>query len=273
MSAVLDPGSYDPRTVVPGGLEAECVRLEQQAALSFPDELSILREVLTGRRRLVEIGAGCGAATARLRAEFPETELIGVDHDEALLDRIRDADRRIVADAAAVPLPTGSADVVYLRYVLQHLRDPAAALAEAWRLLAPGGVVVVTEVDAELWGVADPPASPRSRAVMQNAYGAIDVAQRERGGDRLLGRRTTRLLRSAGFGSVVLRPFATTSDGRPITDFALHLGPQRWAPLVAAGTLSPLDLALIANTWRSFAADPDAWVMLLGLTAIGVRTM
>ncbi len=271
MTAAVDTGSYDPRAVVAGGLEAECLRLEQQAALSFSDELPILREVLAGRHRLVEIGAGCGAATARLRAEFPGTQLIAVDHDEALLDRIQGADRRIVADGAAIPLPTGSADVVYLRYVLQHLRDPGSVLAEAKRLLVPGGVVVVTEVDAELWGAVDPPADARSRAALQNAYGGIDVAQRAAGGDRLVGRRATRLLGDAGFGSVALRSFVTTSDGRPVTDFALHLGPQRWAPLVAAGHLAPLDLALIAGTWQRFAADPAAWVMLLGFTALGVR--
>lgn len=267
----LAASSYNPATVVPGGLAAERARLERQAALSFSDELPILKRALAGRSRLLEVGAGCGAITRRLRAAFARMELIALDHDPALLDSVSGADRVLCADAREIPLPGGSVDAVYLRYVLQHVPDRERVLAEATRALAPGGVLLVTEVDAELWGVADPPAAPGDRMALRRAYGALDALQRRAGGDRLIARRLTRQLAGVGLEQVTLQPFCTTSDQRPIGDFEVHLGPQRWAPLVAAGDLSPAEFALITRQWRTFAADPRAWVMLLGFTAIGHR--
>jgi hypothetical protein len=94
-------------------------------------------------------------------------------------------------------------------------------------------------------------------------------AQSNAGGDRLVGRRLTRLLRSAGFTGIGLRPFAVTSDGHPMREFAPLLGPARLAPLVESGDLTLLELALATDRWRKFRDDPDAWVMLLGFVAFG----
>lgn len=47
------------------------------------------------------------------------------------------------ADATALPIPDASLGSVALLYVLYHLPDPARALAEADRVLQPGGLVVV----------------------------------------------------------------------------------------------------------------------------------
>jgi ArsR family transcriptional regulator len=48
-------------------------------------------------------------------------------------------------DLYNVPLPDGAADVVVLHQVLHFLDDPGAALAEAARLLAPGGKLLVVD--------------------------------------------------------------------------------------------------------------------------------
>jgi ArsR family transcriptional regulator len=48
-------------------------------------------------------------------------------------------------DLHNVPLPDGAADAVVLHQVLHFLDDPAAALAEAARLLAPGGKLLVVD--------------------------------------------------------------------------------------------------------------------------------
>jgi len=52
-----------------------------------------------------------------------------------------------------VPLPDASADVVLLSQTLHHAADPAHALAEAARLLRPGGHLLVLELRAhqETW--------------------------------------------------------------------------------------------------------------------------
>ncbi|MFF8861431.1 methyltransferase domain-containing protein [Streptomyces sp. NPDC015139] len=260
-------GSYDPSATTAGGLGGELARLEAQAALSFDAELRILRELGLAAQAgpLVEIGAGSGAVTRRLRTALPDLAVTAVDIDEDLLAHAAGCGAGlVVADGAALPLADSSAGYVLLRYVLQHLTDPGPVLAEALRVLRPGGRIVVTEVDASCWGVADP-AFPELAAV----HGKLAQAQASAGGDRTIARRLTRLLRAAGFEDVAMRPFATTNDDRPTEDFAPHLGPGRLQPLLAAGVLTLREFALAADCWNRFRADPDAHVMLLGFTAAG----
>ena len=47
------------------------------------------------------------------------------------------------ADAGALPVPDGSADLVVFLNTLHHLPEPGAALAEARRILKPGGTIWV----------------------------------------------------------------------------------------------------------------------------------
>ncbi|MGI5154033.1 methyltransferase domain-containing protein [Microbispora sp. CA-102843] len=259
-------GSYDAANTTWGGLDGEVARLEAQAALSFDEELRILRDLgLTRAGPLLELGAGSGAVTRRLRAAEPALPVVAADIDTVLLAHAAGAGAPLLAgDAARLPLRTGCVGGVLLRYVLQHVADPVPVLAEALRVLRPGGVLAVVEVDSMLWGLADP-----MYGELGSVHQAMAAAQRDAGGDRQIGRKLTRLLRRAGFADVVLRPFATTNDDRPTDAFAPHLGPERLVPLVASGALSMAQLALAADRWRRFRADPDAWVMLLGFIVTG----
>ncbi|MFG2720784.1 class I SAM-dependent methyltransferase [Streptomyces sp. NPDC048416] len=271
MSAPARPdglaGSYDPARTTGGGLDGELARLETQAALSFADELRVLAELGLPRRGvLLELGAGPGAVTRRLRTALPGLTVLAMDIDEALLaHNTADGAARVVGDAVRLPLRDGSVDAVLLRYVLQHLPDVKPALAEAARVLRPGGRIVTIEVDNGCWGMAEP-VYPELGPI----HAKVAAAQRGAGGDRTIGRRLTRMLRAAGFDEVALRLFATSSDDHPMADFAPHLGPQRLEPLVAAGRLSLAELALAADRWRRFSNDPEAWVMLVGFVASGV---
>ncbi|MFF3217105.1 class I SAM-dependent methyltransferase [Streptomyces sp. NPDC002886] len=260
-------GSYDPAATTAGGLSGELARLEAQAELSFGAELRILREAGLDAHAgpFLEIGAGSGAVTRRLRAALPDLAHTAVDIDGDLLAHAAGCGAELlVADGAALPLPDDSAGFVLLRYVLQHLADPQAVLAEALRVLRPGGRIAVTEVDASCWGLAEP-AYPELAGI----HGKLARAQTSAGGDRTVGRRLTRLLRGAGYEDVALRPFATTNDDHPVEAFAPHLGPGRLQPLVAAGVVSLGEFALAADRWNRFRTDPDAYVMLLGFTATG----
>jgi ubiquinone/menaquinone biosynthesis C-methylase UbiE len=106
---------------------------------------------LPRRATVVDVGCGTGRAVAEL-AELaePGAHAIGVDPDPAMLAAARrrfpDIDVRD-ADAAHLPLGEGEAHRYRADKVYHVLPDPNAALAEARRVLAPGGRIVLLGQD------------------------------------------------------------------------------------------------------------------------------
>ena len=76
--------------------------------------------------------------------------LIGVDVSESMLERAQKTlgIPLIHASAEALPLADGIADFVTMGYALRHLSDISQALGEAFRLLRPGGRLVLLEISA-----------------------------------------------------------------------------------------------------------------------------
>jgi SAM-dependent methyltransferase len=96
--------------------------------------------------RVLEVGCWSGHVTQHLVARGNTVVGVELDPDAARLAE-RYADRVHVADIDRVPLSAledGPFDVIVLGDVLEHLRDPAAALADAARLLAPDGRFVIS---------------------------------------------------------------------------------------------------------------------------------
>jgi ubiquinone/menaquinone biosynthesis C-methylase UbiE len=91
----------------------------------------------------------CGAGPA-MRAIPAEVNYVGVDLSPSMLRRARESATRrgltkaelIEADAAAIPLPAGFADLLFSLWGLHCFPDPAGALLEAARILKPSGRLV-----------------------------------------------------------------------------------------------------------------------------------
>lgn len=80
--------------------------------------------------RVLDIGGGEGGL-------LRELERRGHNGQRELIDTLKGT------DAHALPFADASFDVVFMVRVLAHLEDPARALAEAQRVLAASGVLVV----------------------------------------------------------------------------------------------------------------------------------
>jgi ubiquinone/menaquinone biosynthesis C-methylase UbiE len=113
--------------------------------------------------RIVDLACGTGLLLRALAARAPRPrEAVGVDRSAGMLGRVGPLPpgwRTLRADARCVPLPDDGADVVTCSYLLHLLDAPdrAAVLAEARRLLAPGGgsrlvVVSVWPKSSAPWG-------------------------------------------------------------------------------------------------------------------------
>lgn len=97
--------------------------------------------------RILEVGSGPGHLAIRLAGEHG-LDVTGVDLDSAMVERSRANAARssgggrpefVVGDAAALPFPEASFDLVVSTLSMHHWSKPAAGLAEIRRVLRPGG--------------------------------------------------------------------------------------------------------------------------------------
>jgi ArsR family transcriptional regulator len=97
---------------------------------------------------------GCGEGYLTIEASRFAKRVVAVDRSEAVLERAREsAKRRRVknvewtrGELEQLPLTDASVDVALLSQALHHAADPATALAEAVRIVRPGGRVLLLEL-------------------------------------------------------------------------------------------------------------------------------
>lgn len=94
--------------------------------------------------RVLDVGGGPGRALGAI-----ETDLgVVVDPARGMVDRARVRGRdAVLADGATLPVRTTSVDAVIVTDALHHVDDQEGLLAEAARVLRPGGVLVIVEFD------------------------------------------------------------------------------------------------------------------------------
>jgi SAM-dependent methyltransferase len=151
-------------------------------------------------QRLLDVGCGSGHALQAAAELVGSTGLaVGVD---AAATMATAAQARVaghpharvcLADAQHLPFADGVFDGCRAERVLQHLPDPAAALAEMARVTRPGGLVLVGDTDWGGW-LLDAPDDQATHAVLEAA------ARRSR--NPWIGRQLVGLFHQAGLGDL-----------------------------------------------------------------------
>lgn len=106
---------------------------------------------------VLEIGSGPGELAIEIARRLPDKRSLGIDLAPAMVQRatararsagLGDRVRFELADAAAIPMPPASIDLVVSTLSLHHWSDPGIVFSEIGRVLRPGGVALIYDLRA-----------------------------------------------------------------------------------------------------------------------------
>jgi SAM-dependent methyltransferase len=102
-------------------------------------------------RTILEVGGGQGGLTALL---YPRAKVNNIDMDPKFAEAPCNQKANVeflVGDAIHLPFPDSSFDAVTMFDVLEHIPDDQTAMAEALRVLKPGGYLLVSTPNSSIW--------------------------------------------------------------------------------------------------------------------------
>jgi len=244
--------------VIRGGLAGR-ERLRVLARVMWPMTSALLERVrVASSARCLDMGCGGGDVTLALaRLVGPDGFVVGADMDGPQLDIARaeavdagltNVEYRVLN---VMEPPTGDEqfDLIYVRFLLTHLPDPELALSYLCSRLAPGGALVVEDID--FTGCFCYPENAAYRRFVQ-LYSDAVVG---RGGDPNIGIRLPSLVRATGLADVrmnVVHPAGFDGEVKLIAPITLEAIADA---VLAAGLCGADELNQTVDDMYAFAAD------------------
>lgn len=186
---------------------------------------------------IVEIGAGTGLFAAKFAELAPTATVFAADTEPVMIEWMRQnraevACGRVVpllSRETQVPLPDAMADLVAMVNLHHELADPDALLAEALRLLRPGGRLLVCDWAARETPKGPPPSVRVTAAALLTQLQAVGFVDIEVDEDALEWHSVASAARAGAPARVVDAggaPLALVRPGAqsPVAAFALHAG-------------------------------------------------
>ena len=267
-------GSYD-KHASHRNVSAEIKRLAGQARLGWDKESRTLSWYgLKDGMSVLELGSGPGFITAQILELVPNSQVTCLEIDTSLIKQakeyLQDKDshrvRYIEGSVMDTQLEKNQFDVAYARFLFQHLRDPIDAAKEIWRVLKPGGKLVIHDIDDGLFGIFQPPIPELSLVIEK-----FGQSQTARGGNRKIGRDLWRILDVAGFCNIDLEMLASHSGNVGIEPFLEQIDPDRLQPLVEMEFLSERELEQFRASRARFRKSPEAAAFWLSMMICGQK--
>lgn len=222
---------------------------------------------------ILDIGCGPGTITVDLGGYVPQGHVIGLERASAVLDQARALAAEkgarnvqfVEGDANALKYADNTFDVVVCHQVLQHVKDPVGILREMRRVAKPGGLVASRETDYGSFAWYPEVEGMKS---WQSLYRAVAS---HNGGEPDAGRMIHAWAKKAGFSSVSITSTASSWCYSTIEEVKWWSG--LWSErttasmfadtAIAAGLATKEQLEAVADTWRRWGMEDDAWFSVL----------
>lgn len=242
-----------------------------QAIRAAMRSLLLDRAALRTDVALLDAACGAGTETRHLAQFLPGRLVVGLDHNEHLLDIARTRAAAMVtgpaddgsavaakpdiewicADVRATGLPDASVAAIRIERGLIYLHDPEAAVAEFERVLAPGGALAAYELD---YGGLVLPLGSASPALMREVDAVMEASLPA----PWAGRQLARWMADAGLTEITTTPMNIVA-GPAVAD---RIVADTVRTAVAEGRLGADALAWL----ESIALEPPA---LPAMTVVG----
>jgi predicted O-methyltransferase YrrM len=253
-----------PTYVIRGGLQGR-ERLRVLSRVLWPTTSRLFDEVgIRPDARCLDLGCGGGDVTMELARLAPLGRVLGTDLDPEKIELARgDAQAAGITniefrtdDVMEPPADDEQYDVIYVRFLLTHLTDPAAALTNIGARLVPGGVVIVEDID--FTGHFCHPDNDSFWRYVEWYSKAVQA----RGADPNIGPRVPGLLRDAGFVGVsvnIVQPAGMTGDVKMIGPITLENVADA---VLGAGLTTHDEFAATVDDFYSFAETEGTFISL-----------
>lgn len=240
--------------------ETEHARLAAQAAFWAPEAAALIASLdlqLPPGARVADLGCGTLQVGELLaQAVGPSGQVLALDSDAALVAALQGHPAIDVGlgDAYATGWPDGGLQAVHARFLAAPAGRLPALVAEMWRLLAPGGVVLLQEPDGDSWDLAG------GGAAWQRLRALIRAGFRARGGDFDAGLQLAGALKAQGLVDVQQRRVVRhLPAGHAYAALPLAFARQLQAVWLAEGLVDEAELAaLLAAIGERLAGGAEA---------------
>ena len=220
--------------------------------------------------RVLDVGCGPGNISVGLAQAVAPGEFYAIDKEQPPVDLARALAAALqcenatfqVGDAISLPFGDGFFDVVHYHDALMHIPDTQTALAEAMRVLKPGGIISCRDI------ITQSSFTYPDYGVMEKSWEVLEDVVATDGGHPQMGKELKMRLAQAGFTDTRITAsaeiFSTPEEiefifglvsqwflSRDVTDMALHYG------------ATTLELAnATAEAYQRWKEDPGALCIL-----------
>ncbi len=187
--------TYD--LIAENDLHNEASRLAEQVKMGWALEKKKLTQFSAEEKiNFLDLGCGPGVFSNLVAADFPNWQITGLDtHPDILPKETAFANTTFLHYQPNTPLPVAdeTVDIVYCRFLFQHLTNSQFLLEEILRVLKPGGSLIAIDVDDR--GTIFSP----TQAWIKNIYAAAATAQMNLQANRAIGATFPELFSQANY--------------------------------------------------------------------------